>query len=40
LQRVSFYSVIDVLYHSSTTKPLLSLILYKTPAIKLNGQEL
>jgi hypothetical protein len=29
LQRVSFYSIIDFLYHSSSTKPILSLILYK-----------
>jgi hypothetical protein len=29
LQRVSFYSVINILYHSSTTELLLSLILIK-----------
>ena len=29
LKRVSFYSIIDFLYHSSTTKLILSLILIK-----------
>jgi hypothetical protein len=29
LQRVSFYNVTELFYHSSTTKPMLSLILYK-----------
>jgi hypothetical protein len=29
LQKVSFYSITDFFYHSSTTKPILSLILYK-----------
>jgi hypothetical protein len=29
LQRVSFYSVIDFLYYTSTTEPILSLMLYK-----------
>jgi len=29
LQRVSFYSIIDFLYYSSTIKPILSLMLYK-----------
>jgi hypothetical protein len=29
LQSVAFYSIIDFFYHSSTTKPILSLILYK-----------
>jgi hypothetical protein len=29
LQKVSFYSVTDFLYHSSTTKPILSLMFHK-----------
>jgi hypothetical protein len=29
LQRVSFYSIIEFLYHNSTTELILSLILYK-----------
>jgi hypothetical protein len=35
LQRVSFYSIIGFLYYSSTTKLILSLILYKEVSSKL-----
>ncbi len=39
LQSVSFYSVIDFLYYSSTTKLILSLILIKEPYLSVTALE-